>query len=283
MSTLNEIQVVRDYIDRGWPVFPLLEKSKAPAIAGSFRAATTDLHQVSRWQAEIGRPNWAVATGKKSALVLDSDGEIGKASIAELARNGWPETFTVKTRTGIGRHYYFQPPTDFEVPCSVSALAPGIDIRGEGGYVVIPPSYVPKDHKGPGGTYEIQLNAPVATLPTWLESKLRTLYQPKPKTTLPTIQSTSPATPRRVALLCEQLRFISADCDYEQYRRVIWAILNSGWSCAEDIARSWSESAPHRFNEKTFNNLIRSFDPGRLDCPSLGSIVHAARQGGWNG
>jgi hypothetical protein len=84
-------------------------------------------------------------------------------------------------------------------------------------------------------------------------------------------------------LLCDQLRFISADCSYEKYRCIIWAVLSSGWMCAEDIARWWSQTAPHRFDEKTFDNLIRYFDPSRPDCPSFGSIVYAARAGGWNG
>lgn len=221
MTAATQIREVYEYADRDWPVFPLHPDSKVPAIAGSFNVATTNHRQIEQWYAENRNYNWAVATGRRSAVVVDVDGIIGSASIAELAIHGWPVTFTVKTRTGMGRHFYFQPPLDFELPCSASALAPGVDIRGKGGYIVIPPSYVPKDHKGPGGYYEILFDAPVAPLPAWLDSKLRQLSAPKP-TTSAKPAPVRPETPRNVALLRDQLRFVSADCDYERYRRIIW-------------------------------------------------------------
>lgn len=283
MNAYKGLQVVYDYVDRGWPVLPLRRHSKISAITGSFNAASTDHRQIEEWLAANRDYNWAVATGRKSIVVVDSDGERGRASIAELACGGWPETFTVKTRTGIGRHFYFQPPIDFEVTCSVSALAAGVDIRGEGGYAAIPPSFVPKDHKGPSGYYEILVNVPVAPLPAWLESKLRQLSLPRPTKVALSPRPVRPETPRNIALLREQLCFINADCGYGRYRCVVWAILSSGWECAEDIARRWSQTAPHRFDEKTFDNLIRYFDPNRADCPSFGSIVYEARAGGWHG
>ena len=283
MNAPDQIRVVHEYADCDWPVFPLHPNSKIAAIAGSFNAASTDHRQIDQWYAENRNYNWAVATGRGSIVVVDSDGERGRSSIAELACGGWPETFTVKTRTGIGRHFYFQPPLGFELPCSASALASGVDIRGKGGYVVIPPSYVPGDYKGPGGTYEILLDLPVVPLPDWLESKLRQLYRPRHTKVALSLRPVRPETPRNIALLREQLCFINADCGYERYRCIVWAILSSGWECAEDIARWWSQTAPHRFDEKTFGNLIRYFDPNRADCPSFGSIVYAARAGGWNG
>ena len=283
MTASTQIRVVHEYADCDWPVFPLHPNSKVPAIAGSFNAASTDHRQIDRWYTENRNYNWGVATGSESIVVVDSDGEIGSASMAALAILGWSETVTVKTRTGIGRHFYFQPPLDFDVPCSASALAPGVDIRGEGGYVVIPPSHVPGDKKGPGGKYEILLDLPIVPLPDWLDSKLRHLSLPRPTKVTLSPRPVRPETPRSIALLREQLCFISADCGYERYRCIVWAILSSGWECAEDIARWWSQTAPHRFDEKTFGNLIRYFDPNRADCPSFGSIVYAARAGGWNG
>ena len=283
MNTPNQIRVVHEYADCDWPVFPLHPNSKIPAIAGSFKAASTDHRQIDQWYAENRNYNWAAATGGGSIVVVDSDGEIGSASMAALAILGCPETFTVKTRTGIGRHFYFQPPLDFEVPCSASALAPSVDIRGEGGYVVIPPSFVPGDHKGLGGKYEVLLDSPVVPLPEWLESKLRQLSRPRPTKVALSTRSVRPETPRNIALLREQLRFVSADCGYERYRCIVWAILSSGWESAEDIARWWSQTAPHRFDEQIFGNLIRYLDSNRADCPSFGSIVYAARAGGWHG
>ena len=90
-------------------------------------------------------------------------------------------------------------------------------------------------------------------------------------------------TPRQRAYLEKALSHISADCDYEVYRRVIWGILSSGWECAEDIAYEWSNTCPERFEEKTFYNLVNSFDSSRERRPTLNTVYKIAQQNGWNG
>ena len=92
-----------------------------------------------------------------------------------------------------------------------------------------------------------------------------------------------PETPAEVARLLDKLSYISADCSYEQYRNVVWAILGTGWSCAEDLARDWCESAPDRFEGDDFLNVVKSFDPSRDSRPTMGTVFHLARQGGWRG
>ena len=92
-----------------------------------------------------------------------------------------------------------------------------------------------------------------------------------------------PETPRAVATLGQQLEYISANCDYETYRQVVWAILSTEWSCAEEIAVQWSKTAPKRFEQRCFETLVRCFSPKHPKCPSIGSIFHLARAGGWCG
>lgn len=89
-------------------------------------------------------------------------------------------------------------------------------------------------------------------------------------------------TPRAVALLQHQLTHISADCGYETYRNVVWAILSTGWSCAEDLAMAWSLSAEHRYDASCFENLISSYEPALVDAPTMGTIHFHAKRGGWN-
>ena len=89
-------------------------------------------------------------------------------------------------------------------------------------------------------------------------------------------------TPRQIARIEEMLSFISADCDYETYRNIIWAILSTGWDCAEDLCLKWSKSCPSRFEEKTLSTLIRSFSIERDQKPTMASIVYLAKKGGWN-
>jgi primase-polymerase (primpol)-like protein len=70
---------------------------------------------------------------------------------------------------------------------------------------------------------------------------------------------------------------ISADCPYEQYRNICWGIFSTGWDCAYDIAKDWSMTAPHRYEEKTLDLLYRTFDFNRARRPSVGTIFYCAK------
>jgi hypothetical protein len=277
------------YAARGWHSFPVIWGDKVPATNQGFYDATSDTTILKRWFS-WQRRNIGIATEASGLVVIDIDGataqEIFDGFLAEAsACDGDPTTYTVKTRSPHGRHYYFRAPHHFQVKSSVGLLGPGVDVRAAGGYVVAPPSWVDADQKGPAGTYEVLIDAPVAALPNSLGLRLQTLQhasQTQPKNPSSSRQL-RPETSRTIALLQDQLSHISADCSYELYRRTVWAILSSGWSCAEQLALDWSKTAPDRFDQLTFEALVRYFDPNRADCPSLGSIYHAARAGGWNG
>lgn len=88
-------------------------------------------------------------------------------------------------------------------------------------------------------------------------------------------------TPRQRAHVAEMLRHISADCSYELYRDVVWAVLWLGWEDAEDIAEQWCRTAPERFEELDFYNVVNSHDLSR--SPTIGTLYHHARAGGWHG
>jgi putative DNA primase/helicase len=110
----------------------------------------------------------AVATGPPSQLlILDVDGEDGVAALAglERAHGQLPRTVSSVTPRG-GRHYWFRYPDGPAVPCSAGKVGRGLDIRGVGGYAILPPS------KGPNGnryTWHEPLGAaPIASAPDWL-------------------------------------------------------------------------------------------------------------------
>lgn len=88
-------------------------------------------------------------------------------------------------------------------------------------------------------------------------------------------------TPRRRAIVNEMLSHISADCSYERYRNIVWAILSLGWKDAEDLAKQWCLTAPHRFEDLDFYNVVNSHDHSRT--PTIGTLYHHARKGGWHG
>jgi hypothetical protein len=89
-------------------------------------------------------------------------------------------------------------------------------------------------------------------------------------------------TPRRVARITDMLSFIDADCDYFTWRGIVWALLSTGWPCATGLAREWSQTAPHRFNEDDFLVLDESYKQGIEGGHSIGTIYHFARVGGWD-
>jgi primase-polymerase (primpol)-like protein len=91
-----------------------------------------------------------------------------------------------------------------------------------------------------------------------------------------------PETPRQIARIENMLSYISADCDYTTYRNIIWAILSTGWECAEVLCLEWSKSCPSRFDEKTLSTLIKSFSIERNQKPTIATIVYLAKEGGWN-
>ena len=277
------------YAGRGWHSFPVIWGAKAPATPRGFHDATSDpasLEQMfDRKQCNVG-----IATQASGLTVFDIDSEAGQQHFDRLLAEGSdcgeiPTTYTVKTRSPHGKHFYFRAPHHFQVKSSVGLLGPGIDVRAAGGYVLAPPSWVDGDHKAPAGSYEVLIDSPVAELPYSLGVRLHGLqHRPQEPCRHRRIRTQlRPETPLNVAILREQLRYISSDCSYEVYRRTVWAILSSSWSCAEEIALGWSKKSPHRFDQLTFEALVRYFDPNRSDCPSLGSIYHAARAGGWNG
>ncbi len=89
--------------------------------------------------------------------------------------------------------------------------------------------------------------------------------------------------PRQIATVKAALNYISADCPYESWRNICWAILSTGWACAEDIALHWSKTAENRFDEEAFWLLVQSFLPNHPSAITIGTVFHFARQGGWDG
>jgi hypothetical protein len=124
----------------GWKLFPVEARGKKPLIEGWPERATSIVAELDTWAKQFPSCNWGMATGKTSGVfVLDADGPQGTASVVIM---GVPETMVVTTgRVDDGRHfYYLLPNEETTIRNSTGKVAPGIDIRGDGGYVVIPPS-----------------------------------------------------------------------------------------------------------------------------------------------
>ena len=156
------------YASRGWPALPCRPRGKVPCTKHGLKDATRDRGLIEAWWAQWSDANVAVRTGRVSGLVvLDVDGDDGTTSLRTLGRahGPLPRTATVVTPRG-GQHFYFAHP-GVPVPSSAGKLGIGLDVRGEGGYVIAPPSI------GTGGRrYEPDERAPIAPMPAWLLERL---------------------------------------------------------------------------------------------------------------
>ncbi len=160
MSALAEAAAA--YARRGWPILPA-GRNKRPLTPNGLLDATTDLARIEPYWTAHPDANVAVRTGEPSGLVvLDIDGQAGADNLAELERRHGelPMTTSVKTPRG-GSHYWFIWP-GAPVKTTAGAIAPGIDIRGDGGYVLAPPSSTA------AGRYEWDETTPPARMPGWL-------------------------------------------------------------------------------------------------------------------
>lgn len=118
-------------------VFPLFPNSKLPAI----KAWNDSAEELYKWELTgytEKETNWGLLTGPDNDLaVIDIDYKSGGAESEKLIN--LPPTFTVKTPNG--KHLYYYYPTE-GIRNSASKIAPGIDVRGDGGYVVAPYSTI---------------------------------------------------------------------------------------------------------------------------------------------
>ncbi len=161
------------YARVGLPVFPCAPARKTPLTDNGFRDATTDEAAIRRWWRTNPRANIGMPTGTGSGLiVLDVDPRNGgDAGFEELQRRHNPLTDTAQSHTGAGgRHLFIRHPGG-HVPCSQGELAAGVDVKGDGGYVVLPPSVHPN-----GDAYawsQAIENAPPIVCPDWLVQLVR--------------------------------------------------------------------------------------------------------------
>lgn len=160
----------RRYAALGLSVFPLQPKGKEPVTAAGCKQATTDLIVIDRWWSQAPDMNIGIASGSISGLfVVDIDGEAGEATVRELERANGSLPATVEAITGKGRHCYFRLSDGELIRNSAGKIGPGIDIRGDGGYVVAPPSVHPS-----GRRYEWSVDSAseFGDAPDWLIQKL---------------------------------------------------------------------------------------------------------------
>lgn len=135
MKKTNTLSIAKEYLRRGFSVIPLLPKSKKPAIVSwrEFQKRLPTEEVLTSWFGNGSRNNIGIVTGAISGLaVLDAD----SAEAVEWCETNLLQTPIVKTARG--RHYYFKYRPGIRNSVNINGLK--LDLRGDGGYVVAPPS-----------------------------------------------------------------------------------------------------------------------------------------------
>jgi len=194
-------------------IFPLHGILEGPTCTCALGTACKSIgkHPLVKWRnydenTKGPSGGYGIQTGHFNGIfVVDLDvanGKNGVDAFIELAQGRpIPDTSGVLTPSG-GVHLYFKLPTDVFVPTSRGVLAHGIDIKGEGGFVVGPSS----PHKN-GGTYQEQ-TGPLADPPKWLLELV--VKAPEPPKLLETEHHTiEPSSPEGVRAIAWAKTFLS--------------------------------------------------------------------------
>jgi hypothetical protein len=166
-----------------WSVFPLhtpegrlcschnpkcQSTGKHPRTQNGLKSASTNLNVINGWWKKWPEANIGIATGKESGFVaLDVDPRHGGEDSLSILINQYgpfPETIQAITGGG-GSHLLFKNPGHVR---NRTNILPGLDVRGEGGYIVVAPSL-----HASGKRYEWQLSSrplgvPLSDMPEWL-------------------------------------------------------------------------------------------------------------------
>lgn len=179
------VEAAHSAVARGWKVVPVhaptpkgctctrtecSSPGKHPRINEWQHDASRDSQQVDAWFTRWPDSNVGILTGEPSGvIVVDVDLPDGETSLQSLIDEHGPVPQTLQVRTGSGgRHLYFRRPGE-EIRNSVGRIGAGIDVRADGGYIILPPS-----RHASGDVYAwIGSGAePVADMPNWLRELL---------------------------------------------------------------------------------------------------------------
>ncbi|PSM39249.1 DNA primase [Streptomyces dioscori] len=251
--------------ERGWHVFPLRPGSKRPALHGETacprtgpcasghrkweQRATTDPDRIrAAWS--HGPFNVGIATGPSDLVVIDLDMPKNKSNdktsegtpdgvttfeaLCERTGRAVPDTYRTRTASG-GQHLYFTAPASVRLTNTAGTIAPLVDTRACGGYVVAAGSITP------AGPYEAVGGSVAAPVPGWLLS----ILQPAPKPAQPPTGVVAGQSRRYadVALTCE-VRNVATAADGTRNSTLLRAARALGRFIASgDLPRSVVEEA----------------------------------------
>jgi len=182
-ETWPRADAARAFAAAGVPVFPCAPGGKRPLIRDGqgFRDATTDLTQIDAWWSRAPEANIGIPTGAASGVVVvdvDVHGPVnGYEQLSRADRAGLVDGWELLVRSPSGGMHTYYPATADVEQRSWQAGRAGIDFRGDGGYIIAPPSRRIIGGRSVPYTVETFATSPGSTLDA---SRLRNFLAPRP-------------------------------------------------------------------------------------------------------
>jgi hypothetical protein len=180
MATLSPLHAAALELNQRYAIFPCQPRGKTPVTDNGFESAVmNDPDRINGWWAQVPTLNIGIATGAPSNLfVLDIDSDEGEAALRQLEEQHGALPSTIEAITGRGRHIYFALNGHGPIKGSVKKIAPGLDVRGDGNYVIAPPSL----HEN-GRTYcwSVDSADSLSEAPAWLLTLIKDANPPEAK------------------------------------------------------------------------------------------------------
>jgi len=226
-------QAARAYCLLGWSIVPAATEGKRALVAWRrWQTQAPDLELVDRWWRRYPRANVAVITGRLSGIVvIDLDVRHGaERSLVELEREAGdlPWQAVVETPSG-GHHVYLRHP-GFGIPNSASKLGHGVDVRGDRGLALLPPS---RRHLA---GYRWEVGGP-ETIPA-MPNGWRRLFRPQRRPRPAPHTWTEPETRER-ARLAGLVRKVAQAPERERNNSLYWAGRRLAEMIAEGAPAGW--------------------------------------------
>lgn len=172
---ITPLQAALSYAEYHWSVIPMRTREKRPMIKWQeYQSHCATQEEINHWFQRWPEANVGIVTGSVSGIiVIDIDIKHGgddSLAIWEKEHGPLPRTMEVITGGG-GRHLYFK--HHGGVVHNRVGIVPGIDLRGDGGCAVAPPSIHPSGKPYTWRAGHEPDKIAIAELPTWLSDLLR--------------------------------------------------------------------------------------------------------------
>ena len=303
MNDPTIVEWAQFYAQKGWKTFPVhgfsresgctcpdgkscTNAGKHPATKNGLKDATDVDFVVDRFFKK-GNRNIGLACGAPSGVwVLDIDGPEGRAALKVLEEKHGKIPPTLTSETGRGAHLFFNAPPGVRIKTTVKKIGKNIDVRGDGGYVILPPS-----HHMSGVKYKfLDPRTPIVDAPGWLLSEV-TITAPtevaKADVSVAGIKDCMPGSYRH-GVIKSMLEAVSPDVGYDDWYRIGMAVKASGggfslwdeWSArgekyvpGEMVAKWNSFSADGGVGEGTLAQIAEAHGWAEPNAVDLDAII----------